>query len=66
MGAEEDGGVEVAGEVFALLRSDPSSVSCADTFPHGEGKGRGANSPWGGAGWEVVLHTSSVKNQIDF
>ena len=22
-----------------LLRSDPSSVSCADTFPHGEGFG---------------------------
>ena len=39
LGVEEDGGVEVDGEVFALLRSDPSSVSCADTFPMGEGFG---------------------------
>ena len=29
------------GGFFVLLRSDPSSVSCADTFPHGEGFGAG-------------------------
>ena len=39
-GAEEDGGtVEEREAFFALLRSDPSSVSCADTFPMGEGFG---------------------------
>ena len=32
-------GVVRGWEVFTLLRSDPSSVSCADTFPHGEGFG---------------------------
>ena len=36
-GRRRHGGGE--GGFFVLLRSDPSSVSCADTFPHGEGFG---------------------------
>ena len=42
LGAEEDGGVEVDGEVFALLRSDPSSVTAfaVPPSPQGEGLGR--------------------------
>ena len=57
------GGAEVEGAVFVLLRSDPSSVSCDDTFPRGEGFGAGRIRRGVVRVWEIVLHTSSVKNQ---